>query len=182
MTTTHARFVIRDARPEEHDSIRDMTLAAYAEYAGVMPEAFWQTYRRHLILTLDSDTPAERIVTERAGRIVGSVMLFPAATKAYGSAAVSLECPEVRLLAVPPEARGHGIGEALMRECAHRAKRAGASALGLHTADVMRAAVRLYERLGYVRTPELDFLPAKGPLVKGYRLDLRAMQLLEPAD
>ena len=43
-----------------------------------------------------------------------------------------------------------------------------------HTTDIMRAAVRMYERLGYVRTPEHDFSPAAGVLIKGYRLDLRA--------
>jgi hypothetical protein len=39
--------------------------------------------------------------------------------------------------------------------------------------DMMRAAVRMYERMGFVRAPDLDFTPAEGVLVKGYRLDLR---------
>ena len=115
---------------------------------------------------------SERIVAERAGSIAGSVLLFPPATDAYGAATASGDYPEVRLLAVAPEARGHGIGAALMKECARRARGAGAAALGLHTTDIMRAAVRMYERLGYVRTPEHDFVPAPGILIKGYRLDL----------
>jgi GNAT superfamily N-acetyltransferase len=162
---------IRDGRDDDRDAIRDVTLAAYEEYAAVVPEPFWIAYRQHLLTTLEAGT-AERIVAEREGAIVGSVLLFPPAASAYGGAA-STECPEMRLLAVLPAARGHGVGAALVEECIRRARRAGAAALGLHTADMMRSAVRLYERRGFVRVSALDFAPAPGMLIKGYRLDLR---------
>jgi ribosomal protein S18 acetylase RimI-like enzyme len=42
----------------------------------------------------------------------------------------------------------------------------------LHTTDLMQAAVRLYERLGFERAHDLDFEPAPGIIAKGYRLDL----------
>ena len=169
---THKSVVIRDMHADESDAVRQITLAAYGEYAAIMPEPLWLGYRRQLLATLESQGPVERIVAERAGSIAGSVLLFPPATDAYGAATASGDYPEVRLLAVAPEARGHGIGAALMQECARRARGAGAAALGLHTTDIMRAAVRMYERLGYVRTPEHDFVPAPGILIKGYRLDL----------
>ena len=169
---THKSVVIRDMRADESDAVRHVTLAAYGEYAAIMPEPLWLGYRRQLLATLESQGPVERIVAERGGSLVGSVLLFPPATEAYGAATASGDYPEVRLLAVAPEAREHGIGAALMKECARRARDAGAAALGLHTTDIMRAAVRMYERLGYVRTPEHDFVPAPGILIKGYRLDL----------
>jgi GNAT superfamily N-acetyltransferase len=169
---TRESVVVRNMRHDEADAVRHVTLAAYGEYAAIMPEPLWLGYRRQMLATLESEGPVERIVAERGGSIVGSVLLFPPATEAYGAAAVSGDYPEVRLLAVTPEARGHGIGAALMEECARRARGAGAAALGLHTTDIMRAAVRMYERLGYVRTPEHDFVPAQGILIKGYRLDL----------
>jgi len=164
---------IRDARADNRGAIRDVTLAAYDEYSAVMPPPAWEQYRRHLLATLDIEGPVERIVAERAGAIVGSVLLFPPAASAYAGAAASAECPEVRLLAVAPAARGQSVGTALMDECVRRARRAGAAALGLHTMDMMRAAARMYERMGFVRVPDLDFIPAMGVLVKGYRLDLR---------
>jgi hypothetical protein len=40
--------------------------------------------------------------------------------------------------------------------------------------DLMQAAIRLYEDMGFARAPELDFSPAPGFTVKGYRLDLPA--------
>lgn len=165
-------LTIRDARDDERGEIRAVTLAASAEYATVMPAPVWAQYSRQMLATLDAAGPVERIVAERGGAIVGSVLLYPPAADAYAGAVAGLEWPEVRLLAVAPEARGHGVGTALMDECARRARQAGFMALGLHTTDLMRAAVRLYGRLGFARAPELDFSPVADILVMGYRRDL----------
>ncbi len=112
-------------------------------------------------------------MAERDGVIAGSVLLYPAAANVYDIATANAGWPEVRLLAVAPGAWGQGVGSALLEECIQRARRAGAQALGLHTEDIMEAAVRMYERKGFVRAPEVDFSPADGVLVKGYcrRLD-----------
>ncbi len=163
---------IRDARDDECEVIRDVTLAAYEEYAAVMPEPFWEKYRRQLLVTLDEEGPVERIVAEREGTVVGSVLLYPPLANAYTRVLVGVGWPEVRLLAGAPGARGQGVGTALMDECERRARRAGATMLGLHTMDMMQAALRLYERRGFIRAPELDFHPAEGVLVKGYRRSL----------
>jgi GNAT superfamily N-acetyltransferase len=168
----NVRIQIRDASTGDRDAVREVTLAAYEQYAAVLPEAFWTAYRRNLLATLDGDGPAERIVAEDAGGVVGSVLLYPPTAAAYGGASAAVDAPEVRLLAVRPDARGRGIGAALMEECARRAHRTGARALGLHTMDVMEAAVRMYARMGFVRVPALDFSPAPSVLVNGYRLDL----------
>jgi ribosomal protein S18 acetylase RimI-like enzyme len=61
-----------------------------------------------------------------------------------------------------------------MVECVSRARQSGAAAVTLHTTDMMRAAMRLYERLGFRRAPELDIQPAPGVVIKGYRLGLEA--------
>lgn len=165
---------IRDAGEADRDAVRRVTLAAYEEYAAVMPEPLWTEYRRELLAALDAEGPVERIVAEQDSTIVGSVLLFPPAADAYGGTAARVDAPEVRLLAVSPAARGQGVGAALMEECIRRARRAGAAALGLHTTDVMHVAMRMYERMGFVRVPDRDFRPAEGVLVKGYLLDLRA--------
>ncbi len=162
---------IRSARDDERGAVRDITLAAYEEYAQIMPGPFWTGYRRHLVSTLDAETPAERIVAEQKGIVVGSVLLFPPGADAYGGTAAGSGWPEVRLLAVVPAARGRGVGAALMDECVRRARSAGATALGLHTMDMMQAAVRMYARMGFVRAPGRD-VDVQGMLVKGYRLDL----------
>jgi GNAT superfamily N-acetyltransferase len=164
---------VRDARPDEADAIRTLTLTAFAEYADRMPVVFWAHYRRSLERTLNTWGPEQHIVADKDGLgLVGSVWLFPVSAAAYETATQVGASPEVRLLAVDPRARGQGVGSALMAECARRALGAGARMLCLHTMDIMDVAVRLYERLGYVRAPELDFSPVPGMVVKGYRLHL----------
>jgi GNAT superfamily N-acetyltransferase len=167
-----ATIDVRTARAEDCDAMRDVTLAAYEEYAAILPSPFWAAYRRMLLETLEREGPAERIVAEQRGAIVGSVLLFPPDAQAYGRTVAGGDCPEVRLLAVLPAARGQGVGRALMDECVRRARHAGARALGLHTMDFMMAAREMYVRMGFVHAPDLDFTPARGVVVKAYRLDL----------
>jgi predicted N-acetyltransferase YhbS len=163
---TSVPIQVREAEPADQAEIRAMTLAAYTEYASQIP-AHWEGYRQNILATLARPEPAEQIVAEQAGQIVGSVLLYPTESGADGR-----PWPEVRLLAVHPTARGQGIGAVLMAECIRRAGHAGADALTLHTSPLMRAAVRLYERLGFERAPELDFQPAPDLWISGYRLTL----------
>lgn len=159
---TPTNLIVRQARPDDQEVIKEVTLAAYSEYAAQIP-AHWEKYRENILNTLAKYEPAEQLVAERGDEILGSVLLYPAESESR---------PEVRLLAVHPDARSQGIGAALMQECIRRASQAGADALTLHTSDLMRAAVGLYKRLGFVRAPELDFDPAPGLTIKGYRLHL----------
>ena len=164
---------IRDARVDDRDAIEAVTLAAYQQYAAVMP-ALWEAYRQNIVSTLAAAALDAQIVAEDGGRIVGSVLLYRAGTAIArpGGGSLALASPEVRLLAVAPAARGKGVGDALMHECVARSRASGAASLTLHTTDMMQAAVRLYERMGFVRAPEIDFQPAPGIVVKGFRLDL----------
>jgi ribosomal protein S18 acetylase RimI-like enzyme len=163
---------IRDARTEDRGAIRALTLAAYAEYATLMTPSAWAGLRQAVLAGLDAEGAVERIVAERDGVLLGSVMLYPAATNAYGDALAQASWPELRLLAVAPAARGQGVGTALVQECMRRAQRAGASALGLHTSESLQTAIRMYERLGFVRMPEGDFQPDGTELIMAYRLML----------
>jgi GNAT superfamily N-acetyltransferase len=165
-----APITVRDARMDEREAIRALTTRAYGEYATIMTPAAWAGLDASVHAALDTGLPAHRLVAERGGRIVGSVMLFPPASDAYAGLTGASAIPELRLLAVAPEGRGHGVGEALVAACIRRARDEGAPAIALHTSASMRAAVRLYERLGFVRAPELDFQPAGAERVEGYRL------------
>jgi ribosomal protein S18 acetylase RimI-like enzyme len=160
---------VRDARDSEQGAIRALTLGAYGEYATIMAPTAWHGLESAILTALESKT-ADRIVAERDGRIVGSVMLFPPEANAYGEYAAPGSAPELRLLAVDPAERGHGIGEALVAECVRRARASGATELGLHSSASMKAAVRMYAKLGFERAPERDFQPDGAEVVWGFRL------------
>ena len=165
-------FTIRDAQPQERAGVRDLTLRAYAEFASIMDPASWAGLDGAVRGALASEAPADCIVAEDNGTLIGSVMLYPPNVGAYGDLAQAVDYPEVRLVAVAPEARGRGVARALMDECIRRARARGATAIGLHTSRSMAAAMALYSRMGFERTPETDFQPAGAELVEGYRLRL----------
>jgi GNAT superfamily N-acetyltransferase len=143
-------LTVRGAGPGDRDAIQAVTLAAYLEYAPSIG-AHWEGYRQNIVATLAAAAPGTQIVALDDDRVVGAVLLYSAGTAIEnpGGTCATLRWPEVRLLAVAPSARGRGVGAALMNECIHRTRTASATALTLHTTDLMQAAMRLYERLGF---------------------------------
>ena len=98
----------------------------------------------------------------RDGRVIGT-----SATVRYGS-----RFGWVGMVLVDPSAQGRGIGKALMVRCIERARALELVGLALSTQPSMRAAHRVYERLGFVRAPERDWQPMPGIDLLVYRLDL----------
>jgi predicted N-acetyltransferase YhbS len=166
-----ADLTIRDARPDEREAIRALTMQAYEQYATMMEPDAWAGLAAAIQAGLNAED-SERIVAERGGRLLGSVILFPPAANAYPGETGPAGWPELRLLAVAPQARGAGVGQALVEECIRRARGMGAAELGLHSSRSMSAAMRMYRRMGFVRAPDQDFQPEGAELVEGYRLPL----------
>ena len=72
------------------------------------------------------------------------------------------------MLAVAPEARGRGVGQALVQHCLDRSRALGYAGVRMSTMDRMTTAHRVYERLGFTRAPEDDWAPAPGVLLLAY--------------
>jgi GNAT superfamily N-acetyltransferase len=168
------RFEIRDMRGDEREIVHTLTLTAYTEYAKKMQPTAWAGLHGAILAAFEIDTTADIIVATQtdSSELIGSVMLFPPALNVYGNLAESSKVPELRLLAVLPEARGWGVGKSLTEACIARASSWGATTLGLHTSDSMRTAMGLYEKLGFVRVPIHDFQPPGAELVKAFQLEL----------
>lgn len=167
-----APITIREARPDEHEAARALTLAAYAPLANVMTPPAWAGLANALQSALATTSPHEQLVAVQGDMLVGSVRLFPASTGDPDGSGGRMIWPELRLLAVAPAARSQGVGTALVRACIERARAAGAPALGLYTSASMRSAIALYERLGFTRVPAYDFQPPGAELITAYRFAL----------
>lgn len=154
---------------EERDEVVALLVEAYAPYAADMVPALYENYVAALLRTDEG----QALVATDGDRVLGTARLFVA-----GTAPIPLpqDWSWVRAVGVRADARGTGVAVALMDYCAERAD---GSALSLHTMDFMPTAVRLYERLGYVRAPEWDlqvgrkagFPPQDWFTAIAYRLD-----------
>jgi predicted N-acetyltransferase YhbS len=169
---------VHDAQPSDHPGIRAVLLAAYQEYAAVLPPAVFDRYLEDIIDVGARSRVGRLIVAERAGRIVGAVTFYAdAAAEGFGWPS---GWAGLRALGVDPALRGLGIGHALMRAGLDRARAVGAPVLCLHTAEFMTTAAAMYEAMGFRRVPSYDFDAARHLRLRGaqpiriaaYRLDL----------
>jgi len=157
--------MVREARPDELDAIGDLRVAAYRA-DGFLPAAsgYAATLR-----ALGADGQGDVLAAVDGGQIVGTVMLqgWPGGQMARGPGEA-----DVRALAVAPDARGRGIGAALVAALIERATGRGIRQLVLLTLPQMRAAHRLYSQAGFTRMPDRDWSPRPGEVLLAYGLVL----------
>lgn len=160
-------LVIRRARPDELEAVGRLTVEAYVG-AGVIPAD--AEYLEFLGDAVHRDAEAELWVAVDERGVVGTVTYVePGSRLAEISRAGEAE---MRTLAVAPAATGQGVGEALARHAVDLARERGFGAVVLSSATTMHAAHRLYERLGFTRTPERDWSPAPRVQLVTYTLPL----------
>lgn len=160
---------VREAPPDEWPQIADVTWAANDQYASAANPTFWKNYEKSTRSTVLNDKSITRLVALYEGEIVGSVLYCPPYEIELSGKLVKNPHPEMRLLSVLPAWRNRGIAGALIDECEKRARSAGEAVLTLHTTELMQVAKAMYERRGYTRFSEIDFEPAPGFTVWGFK-------------
>jgi GNAT superfamily N-acetyltransferase len=169
-------FVIRQARADEYAALGKLLVAAYAALPGMpSPQEQPNYYAMLDNVAARAAKPALRVfvATGPAGVLLGSVDFIDdmAQYGSGGTAATVTNAVGIRLLAVGDAARGKGVGKALTQYCIERARELGKARIVLHTTLIMQTAWTMYERLGFVRFPEIDF--RQGNLeVFGFQLSL----------
>ncbi|WP_031479442.1 GNAT family N-acetyltransferase [Streptomyces bicolor] len=150
-------LVIRHVEPGEYDTLGEITARAYL-HDGLLDFGESDEYLGELKDVAKRAAAAEVLVAVQNGRVVGGVTFVPS-----GGPMADIAGPgeaEIRMLAVSREARGRGAGEALVRACIDRARSTeGCVRIVLSTQRTMHGAHRIYERLGFVRTPDRDWNP-----------------------
>jgi DNA-binding MarR family transcriptional regulator/N-acetylglutamate synthase-like GNAT family acetyltransferase len=143
-----------DRRPGPGFAIRPFTDELAADFARINRQWIEEMYKLEPVDEAQLADPRGNIV-DRGGDIlfvedpelgiVGTCGLLPTGPREF----------ELIKMAVVPEARGRGAGEFLLRATIERAFAMGAERLFLLTNSKSQAAIKLYERNGFVHDAEI---------------------------
>lgn len=135
MTPMPATAAVRVRRAELSD-LDDLVALEEQSFAG--DRLSRAQYRRHL----DSESALVLVASANHRRFLGTAVVF----FRKGSQVARLYS-----IATHAEARGKGVGSALMEAAEQAARRRRCTALRLEVRTDNEGAIRLYERLGYAR-------------------------------
>jgi ribosomal protein S18 acetylase RimI-like enzyme len=167
---------VRPAHTDELPRVGELTVEAYEHdallveddaYAASLRDAVTRAREAELYVAVLTDLLAH---PDDPGEAVGTVTFCP-----QGSPWAELAQPgegEFRMLAVDPSVRRRGVAQALVGLCLERSRELGYTAVVLSSLPVQEPAHRIYERLGFRRTPDLDWSPAAGVDLLAFRCEL----------
>lgn len=164
-TPSRADPLVRPATTEQYAAVADLTAGVFeregwaqGSYVEVLRDVAGRAAQAHVLVAADGAAVVGAVaVTTRPG---------PFAEQAGPGDAV------IRMLVTDPAARGRGVGQSLVRACLDLARAEGCTRVLLSTQPGMVAAHRIYQRLGFVRTPAKDWRPEPDVLLLTYALDL----------
>ena len=166
---------VREARQDEHETLGRLMVAVYSALDG-FPRPDEQPRYFEMLANIGrfaAKKDAMLLVAASADQLAGGVVYFGDMAE-YGSggrATTVRNASGIRLLAVDPAFRGMGVGKALTNACIALARSRGHTEVVLHTTQAMNVAWRMYERLGFQRATDLDFMQEQLQ-VFGFRLPL----------
>lgn len=171
-----SEYTVRNALPEEFSTIGQLMVEVYSRLEGFPKRSEQPDYYEMLanIGEITKKPHTELLVAATSdGRIAGAVVYF-SDMSSYGSGGTATSeknASGFRLLAVDPEARGRGIGKLLTEACINKARKDKNEQLIIHSTKFMQVAWKMYEKLGFKRSEDLDFMQGELP-VFGFRLSL----------
>ncbi|WP_070194655.1 GNAT family N-acetyltransferase [Streptomyces oceani] len=178
-------ITIRTARPREFADISELTEQVYVgdglltygaadPYLARLRDTAGRAEHSEIVVAVREEDVTDASATDasaRAGQLVlGAVTFVPEGGK-WAQVAGPDEA-EFRMLVVGRAARGRGVGESLVRECLARARERGLARVVLSSDPLMKTAHRLYERLGFRRTPTRDWEPIPGHALWTFAVEL----------
>jgi len=171
---------VREATLDEHAEAGRVTAEAYREFVGPGDED-WERYLQRIADVADRADRTTIMVAVEEGQILGSLTLeLDGRVRDEGEEEQRPLEPEeahIRMLGVDPAARARGVARARMAESEARARAAGKTFMTLNTTQRMKAAQRMYERLGYERAEDIVF--PDGFVLLGYSKKLSVPPITE---
>jgi len=169
-------YTIREAMPSEYSQLGELMVEVYSQLEGFPSPVEIPDYYSSLLNVGDflNFSKTKLFVAVSDNGIIDGGLVYFGDLKYYGAGEESTHTQEAaafRLLAVHPKARGFGLGKLLITACFEQAEKEGFSHLVIHSTKYMMIAWEMYERMGFVRFPEIDF-EKSGVQVYGFRYAL----------
>jgi ribosomal protein S18 acetylase RimI-like enzyme len=172
---TETDIQVRPARPADFAEAGRVTALAYQEfmpagdvdddwgmYLGQIADVAGRVDRTTVLVAVD---PAN-------GRVLGSVTIEEEDVIGDDDSELESGASHIRMLGVDPNARGRGVGRALMEASIDRARALGKRFVTLRTTERMKAAQGMYVSLGFELDPGHDLVFDDGFHLIAYRLVL----------
>ena len=156
---------------EQHEILGRLTVEAYRDGAG---ERELGTYEDELRAVSDRASDSVVLVAvDDVGTVLGGVTYVPG-PECRMSEFDDGDTAGIRMLAVRPSHQGLGVGRALTEACIAHARAAHRRRIVLHSTAAMTVARGMYERRGFVRSPDLDSWVVEPPSSNDEPLHLMA--------
>jgi putative acetyltransferase len=136
-------WIIRELRIEDNRAIALVIRKSLEEHGVARPGTVYTDPTTDDLFKLFQTQGSAYFIAEESGEILGGCGVYP-------TVGLPSECGELVKLYVSSDARGKGIGQALMERSAQAARELGYQQLYLETLPELAKAVSLYERSGYI--------------------------------
>jgi ribosomal protein S18 acetylase RimI-like enzyme len=149
---------VREIRPDEYDAVADLTVAAYYGVPDDQVDGYVDQLRD---VAGRAASCTVLVAVDRTDMVLGAVAYVHGPGNPYAELERDGEAG-FRMLAVAPSAQGRGIGRILAEAVVALARAEGRAGIAIYTRPSMTAAHRLYESMGFIRSPERDWSFAPG--------------------
>ena len=169
-------YTIRNAKPEEDKKVGQLMVDVYSQLAGFPTKSEQPDYYKMLVEVGDFTTnpSTELLIAVSNGEQIDGAVVYFGDMQYYGSGGTATQeknAAGFRLLAVHPRSRGLGIGKQLTLACIDKATTMNFRQVIIHSTKAMQIAWKMYEKIGFKRSENLDFMQGELP-VYGFRYEL----------
>ena len=151
-------LIYRKANSSDFDKLKSLGKESYSEFSKVLTTSNWDKMN----FFLESDDNLNQLINqstvficEKESAIIGMIYLVPSGNP---TELFQENWSYIRFLGVDTRYRGNGIGKKLTDLCLEYAKETNEQHIALHTSEFMDAARVMYEKIGFRKTREIEFL------------------------
>jgi len=137
-------MTLRTIKKEDNETLAKLIRNVFDEHQAPHSGTVYSDPTTDDLYSLFQTPQSALWVAELANNIVGSCGIYPTGGLPEG-------CAELVKFYLSPDARGQGVGRALMEKSIHTAKELGYSTIYLESLPEFSNAVSIYEKQGFVR-------------------------------